>query len=168
MYSNGTELNSTERLFMQTQTEKYPFDYDALKKGDVIAAESLEGILLIKRDDARFGLKILGLKEKIESELDARGHPVTVRIDKGSLVILTDEEAAVYNPEQFDLGVRKAGRAHRRTIAVDMNNLEDGNRKKLERRIEVQGRVLQAIRKERRVLSVEPHRVIPKIEVGTP
>lgn len=147
-------------FFMTQPTERYPLDFDALKKGDGISREKCESILRVSATDDKYGLKLLALKETVVRGLENRGLPVTVVCDHGGLKILTDEEAAEYNPIQFTLGLQKAAQAHRRTMLVDQSGLTVDARKSLDRRIEIQGKVLQAVSETRKTLTAEPHRRI--------
>lgn len=147
------------------QTEKYPFDFDAMQKGDLIPAEIIESIVKLPRTDRQFALKLLGLKEQIEDELDARGRPVVAKCERDGIKILTDEEARPYTEQQFKIGARKLRRAHLKTCLIDQSNLNDEDRKLHDSQMLIQGAKLAAFRRVRPNLSVDPHESqIPKIE----
>lgn len=143
---------------MTQEVEPFPVDYDTLAKGDLIAAERCEQILNLTRLDERYQLKLLRLKETICDAMEKRGVPITIRIEKAGLAVLTDAQAAEYNPQQFELGIRKAATAHRRTLLVDNNNLTIEEQQKLNRRSEIQGRMLQAVQQSRKLPEPEPHK----------
>lgn len=147
------------------QTEKYPFDYDSLSKGDMIAAEVVEEIVKLPRTHVHFNLRALALKQQVESELDARGRPANVRIEKGGLKILTDEEARPYSEQQFREGVRKIKRAHLRACIIDQGNLNEEDKQRLQGQILIQGAQIAAMRKAKRKLLPEAHKSdVPKIQ----
>lgn len=124
---------------------KYPVDIEALAKGSAIPAEYLEDAYGMRRETDAFRLKLLALKEKIESEKAGRGEPVTVVAERGGLRILTDSEAATYNPQRFRAGLSAARRSHSRTMAVDAENLTSDERAALDGSIIFQSRVLLGI-----------------------
>jgi len=135
----------------------FPLDFDLLDKGDVIAAETVEAATGCKRDDPRYSLKMLGFKEQISKELRRRGRIVTIKAEDCSLRVLTDEEASEYNPRRLSVCLRQAAEAHVRNLAVDVANLSDDRRKEHERTIVVNGRLLQAVSRERKSIALECH-----------
>lgn len=147
---------------VNTPAEKYPFDYDALQKGDVILADRCQAILRVPISDPHYQLKLLNLKIVLARELEHRGMPVTVVTYQGGLKILTDAEAVIYNPQQFEQGLRKAAEAHKRSMLIDRNNLSDDEANELDNRVLVQGRLLNAVRNERTLIRAEPVTAIEK------
>lgn len=124
----------------------HPLDFDALQKGDALAPETIEKITGFPIGTRRYELGVLQLRQRILRELEDRGRPVTVAVDGGCLRILTDEEAAEYNPHQFRVGFRKLLRAHRRALHVDASQLTAEQRAALERSIVVQSKMISAAR----------------------
>lgn len=143
---------------------RHPLDFDALKKGDTISLAELEDILSIRSDDPSFPLKRLALQQQIESEMDERGNPVTVATRKGQIVILTDDQAAEYNPHCFRLYQRRMAKAHARTLAVDPGELTDIQRRQHEQNVMVQTRVLAAGQEARQLALRAVRRSVPKLE----
>jgi hypothetical protein len=131
------------------KTEKYPFDFDSLQKGDVIPVEMLEEITKMSRSHKDFNLKILGLREQIEHELEGRGRPVNVKCDHGSLRILTDEEAVPYTAQLFRQHRRALGRAHLRACIIDPRGLNSEVAKRLESQLLNQAAKLAAMKRAR-------------------
>lgn len=150
-----------ERIVENVAVEKYPFDFDMLKKGDVIPVERIELLIMTKQDHPKYSLRILRLKDQIESELERRGRPVTVRTDHGCLVILTDPEAAEYNKAQFGIRRHQLSICHQRTLQVNVTQLTDEQRKIHERNIVVQGAQLSAMRKAVRIAHKAHKRITP-------
>lgn len=147
------------------QAEKYPLDYDLLKKGDLIPPEHVETVVKMSRTSPQYGLKVLAFKQQIESELEARGRPMVLKCEKGGLKVLTDEEARPYTEQQFRQHQHGLRRAHMRTCVIDSSNLSSEDRQRLESQILAQGAKLAALRKVTRKLLASPHKSdIPKIE----
>lgn len=140
------------------ETQKHPFDYDSLTKGTVIPVERLEDITRLSHEDAAYSLAVLRLKEQVEFELESRGRPVTVSTESGALHILTDEEAAVYNHRMFKQYMRRIGKSHVRKCAVDVNQLGPDEKSKHDAELVAQGRILQAMNKERRAIAALSHK----------
>lgn len=126
-------------------TVRYPFDYDNLKKGDEIPVEQLEHITRTKYGDDKYSLRVLSLCEQIERELKERGRHVTVVQRKGAIRILLDSEAAEYNSMRFRQQQEGLVRSHYRGLAVVSANLDETERKRHERRMENQSKILQGM-----------------------
>jgi hypothetical protein len=124
---------------------RFPIDYDSLKKGDVIPAELLEKIAEAPRSTPKYQLKVLAFQQQIMDEMRARGNPVTVIVRGGEIVVLTDAEASTYNAERLGAHLHGVMRAHERSQAVDVANLDDEQKKVHTRRVEVGGKFVQAI-----------------------
>lgn len=148
------------------QTEKHPFDFDALKKGDVIYAEQIERLSNTKRSDRAYQLKLLGFREQLQRELESRGMPVTVRIDHDNLIILTDSEAAAYNAAWFNSRKRQLLTCHYRSLQIDTSALDEDERKRHERAIMSQGAQIAAMRQATRVASTTHKRITPGVATG--
>lgn len=126
-------------------TEKHPFDFDELKKGDTFAPDVLEQITNHQRDTKEYAFAVMHLREQIEDELEARGRPVVVASVKNNLTILTDEEAQKYTAERFAAAQRAMCRAHRRAMIIDRTNLSQEADGRHQRQLQVQGAKLAAI-----------------------
>ena len=144
--------------------ERYPLDFDALNKGDVLTPESLARITSTEVGTPAYQFAILGLRCEIERELEAAGRPVTVKQDGDGLRILTDEEATDYNHAQLQAGLRKVARSHRRNLLVDRTQLSIEKQKAHDRRLIAEGAYVQSIAETRKRLPVLPHqRTVPGI-----
>lgn len=161
----GPDSSGVERKgFILSTTEKYPFDYDALNKGDVIPAERIEEITGYKRHETAYGVALMGLQSQIRNELEQRGRPVNVQCEKGSLRILTDPESVEYTANLFSQRKRQLMRAHRYGLSVQVSNLDEQQRLSHERNIVVQGAQLAAMHDARRLALKSVQRKTPGIE----
>lgn len=91
-----------------------------LSKGSTIPSEVVRewmSRLQYKGEPAFFRLRV----RKILARLIG-GQP-TIRVLKGSIVVLTDEQASAYNPTFFNNSRKRLGRATRRMQAVDTSKL---------------------------------------------
>lgn len=148
-----------------TDTKKYPFDVDAISKGDAITVSELEHITGKRYGTDRYDLAVLSLREKLMDALSDAGKPATVCIRKGSLVVLTDADASEYNAKAQKQSIRSLFRAQSRNIDVDENNLNDSEKQNHERRLIIGGYYVQAIQKARRSIpSLTHQRSTPKIK----
>ena len=145
---------------MQNDSIRYfPLDYDALKKGDEISTEQIEEFGRCNREDEKhFRLAALVLKDRITKNCRERGKLFTVVILKGRIRILTDEEAAIYNPRQFRHGFRRQLRALRRLTEVNPEGLSQQQQKDHERNLLVCGKMVQAARSARATINAIPHK----------
>ena len=142
----------------EDQIHYYPFDYDALVKGQYIQPEECERLAGIKRHERMYSLKVQELIDGIHRERNARGMPVVAKMQGDGISILTDEEAVTYVKARFRAGLRLAGRSHERAVvAVDVTALSEEAKRKHERNIEVQGRMLTAAAVEKAKVFLAPH-----------
>jgi hypothetical protein len=132
-----------------------PLDFEALKKGDRILVDEMEVITGHKRDSLKFARDVQSLCAKVERELARRGYPVTCRMLDLGLAVLTDKEASEYNDHRFRDGLGLAVKSHGKANAVDQRNLDDGDKKRHDRRLEIQGRYMQAVVKTSQAIRVE-------------
>lgn len=139
-----------------SDVQKYPLDFDAIKKGDVISVVQQEDIFKVKEGHNEFVFQSLGLKQQIEKELALRGLPVTVRHDHGALLICTDPDASEYNDKMRARMLRRCGRAHRRNLAVDRSKLDAPALEQHDRKNGVYGAMLAAAMKVRRRMVLAP------------
>lgn len=139
-----------------------PLDFDEIQKGDVISPAQLEEITGRKIGTTKYQLAVLQLSSRIAKECADRNKPVSIAVMKGTLCVLTDEQASEYEHQQFKSRFRGAGRAHRRAVAVNVGRLSDVQKKKHERNVFVQAGMLQAARTQRRRLIAQAHkRTVP-------
>jgi hypothetical protein len=144
--------------------EPYPVDYSTLAKGSVIEAEQCEHIIGKRRDHRLYSVELLRLRQRIMRDMRKRGTPVTVRTVNGSLEVLTDAQASVYNARQGRSGLRRHVRTHHRNLEVDTSKLTAEELKDHERRVLRSARLIQAINSVRQQLKIEARpRVAPAI-----
>ena len=134
----------------ENEATRWPVDYESLKKGDSIPAERLEKIIGLNRDNPKYSLALMALKQTIQDALEDLGYVWTLAIVKNDIRILTDAEASEYNHRSLLNGMAKMFRAQYRNMAVDQTLLTEDQAKDHARRIEVDGRLIQAIRAERK------------------
>lgn len=133
-------------------TARWPLDFDTLQKGDVITVERIETVMSTKRDDPHFWREKMHLRAML---LKARPD-FTVREVRGDLVICIDDDAAKYNENRFDVGVRTMVRSHERNTRVDIRNLSPERRGTHDATLVRQGRQLHALVQVRRELRLNP------------
>ncbi len=155
-----------------SDTSSYPFNADHLSKGDAVTVAQIEHAYSVRHGTDRYQFAWLQAKEFVVRSFAERGEIVTVVHRDGALVILTDEEQAAYNSDQFKAGIRKARRSHARMLGADRSKIADPDILRThDRAIEVQGRVLAAVSRETRVLPPQPHRrstpVLPGAKTDT-
>lgn len=106
-----------------TNTTPYPFDFEALQKGDMITRDQIVAALgrpvvgdaAPKIDDARFRLLAMQLGEMIENQRP----DLLVRMQGDSLRIMHDLEADQVTAGRCVKAVRSIGRNARRRAAID-------------------------------------------------
>lgn len=143
---------------MFAETQKYPLDFAALKKGDVISQEKLVEIIGLEPTDPRYRIEVLKLRHHIEFTLATQNYWVTIKEDSGNLCILTDGESAVYNDKQFKNNINRALRSYDRLLRVDNNNLTMSEQKRHFRNLETNGKVIQAISSTTKSVKLESSR----------
>lgn len=138
--------------------ETTDIDYTTLEKGDVLSVEHCEAVTGVSRDENPnlYGLAVLGLVTQIERELHAAYKRYTVATRKGQIVVMTDPEASEYNDHGFEVGLKKARRAHFRMQQVDVNNLGDDQRATHDAGLIKQAAILSAVRSTRAALHPAP------------
>lgn len=139
------------------EAERWPIDYDALQKGDVIPSDLLERVTNTNRESAEYAFAVLKMKDRIERELHDRNRDWTLRIHKGEIKVLTDPEAATFNHAEQ---VRARAAMMRRfllALAVDVSLLDEDQRKQHERNVEVDGKYIQSMRDVRKQLACKGH-----------
>lgn len=139
----------------QTQAKRHPIDFEQLNKGDKIGTETIEKITGVSRNDwKRYELAVLTLKEQIEKEMAGRGTPVVIKIDAGTLLVLTDSEAVQYLNERHRILRRQITRNHGKSVnAVDVRQLTEQERLDHERGVLIRSKELQAMESVRKHLS---------------
>lgn len=137
--------------------------------GEVSQQVCEEHIGMTYADDATgYSLGLLKLMDEVRRYMRDKHHrEITVRAVKGQLLILTDGEAAKYNPKRFADGLRLIRRAHRRMLAIDVSKLTPEERVKYGRDLETQSARLTMLRKRPETIAAEVvHRATPKLFDG--
>ena len=135
---------------------RHPLDFDALKKGDVLARAHLER--LIGREGAEpmpegtFRLRVLALSRMIEDECNLT---TSIHCDGKtgllkSLELLTDSAAAKRNPKLCDQFMQAFRRRLTLSGRVDVSNLSENERRSFEAEMIQKSRMYQAARSARR------------------
>jgi hypothetical protein len=121
---NQTETKTETETLESKGVRYYPLDVSKLVKGQVLTIPELEPILGLSKDDRQWSLKLVQLQRKIEKLRERTGLPLlTMRTEKGTLVICDDAGASDYNRSMGKRGLRRFGRASVRNIAVDVTKL---------------------------------------------
>lgn len=149
---------------VEAEFVRWPMDFDALSKGDVIDSEHLQRVTRCEAGTSAYQLKLLAVKNEIERRLAQRDYPVTCKIEKNAIRILSDLEASEYNEGQGELAVRKAYRSLRRLANVDPRNMTEQQQKEHSRRLIAMGATCAAIRETRRNLRIEHNK--PAVRVA--
>lgn len=130
---------------------KYPLDFDELQKGDVITTEIIEEAMGCKATERGFNFKMLALASLIEKHT---GFNVKAQ-NYTELRILIDEEGVEHNAKTFQHGLNKLRRAGQIARQIDIEQLTNRSTDRLQRQILNQGRIMQAIKRERRQIASE-------------
>ena len=144
----------------------FQIDTTGLGPGDAVTRGQCETVVGFTEDeypkDYQFALlQLLGVVQKqLKKE---HGRELTVRIVGGELHVLTDQEAAAYNPRRFDAGLRLARRAHRRLMAVNVGNLEPEDKTIFAKNVSNQSFKLSQLRKRAEVPLIPTERQTPKM-----
>lgn len=131
------------------QEVEMQIDTSKVKPGDsisVAACEQAIGQPFSESKEWQFQLlQLMGLVQKqLKKE---HGRELTVRIVGNELHVLTDAEAASYNPKRFEAGLKLARRAHRRLMAVNVAKLTASDKEQYARNVSIQAHKLSMLRK---------------------
>lgn len=125
----------------------YPLDVSKLTKGQVLTLAELEPILGVSPTSRKWPLKLLNLRQKIETLRRGLGLPIfTFRVKRGELLVCDDSDASQYNRSMGKRGIKRFRRASVRNLAVDTSKLTDEERQTHERTVLRQAMMLAAIR----------------------
>lgn len=147
------------------ETKKWPVDFEAIKKGDIITEAQCRAALSPK-DDKDFQLKLLSLKDEIERRHADLGTVLTIKVTRNSLHVLTDPEASEYNESRQQHALRHFVKSHRRLIGVEISNLSPEQAGEHDRRIAHSSNYMSAIkdaRKSNRSITATPVSERPKL-----
>ena len=147
-------------------SRRYNIDLETMAKGRSLSPDELAIILNAREGTTEYSLRVMDLQQQIRNWFEASGQIVTVALQRGYLRVLTDAEAVDYNAKAFSRGIRKLADAHKRTQGIDVSELSEEQRARHEREAYVQGRLLQAMTRERKALLPEAaKRATPRIGV---
>jgi len=141
------------------ETRRSPLDIEGLKKGDVITADELLKIVGHPAGTEKYAFGLLGLREKIMADKAAMGDPVTVRVCKGNLEVLSDELSSQYNDKRFKVNMAKMLTSHGRLMQVDDSEFAASTKKLHDKRLNKNGRTIQgALLGRSGKLELEPYK----------
>lgn len=129
-------------------TERYPLDFEKLRKGDYIPPEQVERISGVTRSERSYQFAIMKLKEEIQRNCDG----YCVKQEGLGLRIQKDAEASGYLASLNNSRYRGIMRSNQLLGKVDQENLTPAQQREHERRMLVQSRMLQAALSERRAI----------------
>lgn len=133
---------------MASRAERYPLDFDALKRGDYISHQRLQDISGLEAGTEDYSLYVLNLSEQIGDALSAKfgGYVTAVRRDYG-IAILTPPEQDAHTQRRW----QRHGRGLRRALLEDVGNdetqLGSDERERRDRRLLVTSWQLQQLMK---------------------
>ena len=148
------------------QRHEYPIDTETLAKGSIITSGMITAAFGVKLDSSKYQLRLLQLREYITRRLAERGERVVVAQRQNDLVILTDEEAVAYTANEFRAGLRKTILNHTRTQDIDRANLSETRLQMHDRELEIQGRMVEAIRSAKASPTAIPSRRATPLVIG--
>jgi hypothetical protein len=120
---------------------KYPMDFDAVRKGYFLTQSELEQITGYKAGTTKFRFALLGIQERIHKHT---GFTVKIYNEK-ELRVLTDEEATRHNDRQFMHNVRGLRRRFILMSSVDHTKLSQDSLQQHKRSLVVQSQYIQAL-----------------------
>ena len=145
------------------EATRFPLDFDALNKGDIITAKTLTEILGVRPSSARYRAKQVDLAFEIERQLKARDRDVTARLDHDDIIIVTDQDAVAYHAKLGKKAVRQLKRALRKTIEIDRGNLDSDGLKAHDRSMETLSKRVLAVSVAHKIDPLVYRRNVPKM-----
>ena len=139
-------------------------DTRKIKPGDSLSQGDCEAVIGFTADSnpLQWQFALLQLLGVVQKQLKKEhGRELTVRIVGQELHVLTDGEAAGYNPKRFDAGLRLARRAHRRLMAVNVSNLSAADRDLFAKNVSNQAHKLSMLRRKDDVPLTATERTTP-------
>lgn len=133
-------------------------DTTSIKKGDYYSNDALKSVMK-KKEIGPFDL--MSLQAKIQHETG-----LTVKIESEGLRVLTSSEASEYNNHMFGNNLKRAFNRHALMLKVDRKDLPEDETGLHDRRIEVQGKIIQTISdevKRNKPIEVSAESLLPKI-----
>jgi hypothetical protein len=133
------------------EATRYPMDFEALQKGDVISSATIERITTVNpRDYRAWQIAVLNLQSIVTRELRKLDRDWVVCQKGNDLRILTDLEAKAYNARAQRAAIRKFAVSHRKNMAVDTSDFTAEERAEHHRQLAIGSRQLVAVRQARR------------------
>ena len=139
-------------------------DTRKIKPGDSLSQGDCEAVIGFTADSnpLQWQFALLQLLGVVQKQLKKEhGRELTVRIVGQELHVLTDGEAAGYNPKRFDAGLRLARRAHRRLMAVNVGKLSAADRDLFAKNVSNQAHKLSMLRRKDDVPLTATERTTP-------
>jgi hypothetical protein len=133
----------------ETQATRWPMDFDALKKGDVIPVADVEQMTGKKQGTKEYQFALLNMVKRMRDNLFHNEKFWTIAIRKDAICILNDVEASEYNPKEYETSRNRLKRLHVQCLAVDSMQLSDEQRDAHYRRLQVQAFEMSAMRTAR-------------------
>ena len=107
------------------------YDFSQLQLGDEISRAECEKMIETTEDrnPKQYKLGLLAILTEVRRAMRLKfGRRITVRCLQGGISVLTDSEAAEYNPKRFEQAVAICRRAHRQLCDVDVRKLTDAEK----------------------------------------
>lgn len=153
----------------ELQTMNLSVDISKLNLGDCILRHVCESIIgtTKEQDQDLWQLSMLQLADVVRKQLKKQhGRDITVRIVGCEIHVLTDAEAAEYNPMRFDAGLRLARASHRRLLAVNTSKLSPEQRERHIKNVGNQAHKLSMLRRKSEVPLPATERTTPAMVFG--
>lgn len=129
------------------ESNRWPFDIAALRRGDAVSAEVIESAVGMKRTDDDYHFEHLRIRDMVIDHFEERGDEgVIVTMRDGGLQILTDEEAAGYVQARARKAKKDFAWSVYKGSQIDRDKLLDETRERLDRWQHVQAFRLQQLR----------------------
>jgi hypothetical protein len=113
--------------------QRFPLDFQALKRGDYLTPQQVEQATLTPRDHRNYRVEMRQLRDQIMAQFLTRGEVVTVITENDGLRILTHAEQSEHAPTREQRAVRQMLIARAEGAAVDLQQLTDDQRQRHER-----------------------------------
>jgi len=133
-------------MITETETKRYPLNVADIEKGDYIEPEEIAEIYSVDLDAPDFRLMQLQLCAFIEMQSAKEDRPMLPKCEGAGIRILTDEEASRYRPAVADSHARALRREVSRMLRIDVRNLSDDSKLRLEKEILRNSKRVVAIR----------------------
>lgn len=132
-------------------------DFSTLEKGSVILPDVLEKITGTSRHDKRFGLACLPVRTAILAYFE-RERNVRVRLSMrgDALHVLTDLEMDDESHGAFRRKLRGLERDHDDALAVNVQDFNRMEKRRHERRLEIQSKIVSSILASKAELALKP------------